>query len=207
MKKNYVAKLGALALALSLMTTGMMGSTLARYVSEVTGSATATVAGWSFKGNSSDGTTFANLDLASTVYNTADIKSDTIAPGTEGSFTIPLDGSGSDVGIDYIIKIAAADQVSLPDDLTFTVKEKDSATPIVESKTIGDLAAADIKGTIDYASGADAMKRDIVVSWSWQFGTDDTKDSNDNDHAGKTWSLNITATGKQTTPEKETAAP
>lgn len=65
-KKVYAARLGVTALALTLVTTCLMGSTLARYVTEVTGSATATVAKWSFKVNNSAAATFADIDLGRT---------------------------------------------------------------------------------------------------------------------------------------------
>ena len=193
MKKNYVAKLGALALALTLVTTGMMGSTLARYVSEVTGTATATVAGWSFKGNNGD-STFTSIDLGDTTnrtsYDVTDIKSDVIAPGTTGEFTIAMDGTGSGVGIDYIIKIAPATSTTLPTDLKFTVDGTD--------KTLTDMNTTGITGTIDQATN---MKKDITVAWEWPFDDADTADSHDNTFAGKTWTLDITATGKQVVPE------
>ena len=43
-----------------------------------------------------------------------------IAPGTSGSFDILLDGTGSEVGIDYIVTLAekTADNPKLPADLT-----------------------------------------------------------------------------------------
>lgn len=198
MRKNYVAKLGALALALTLITTGMMGSTLARYVSEVTGTATATVAGWSFKVNNND-SAFTAIDLGDTTnrtsYDEADIESGVIAPGTTGEFVIAMDGSGSDVGIDYIVKIAPATGTTLPTDLKFTVDGTE--------KTLADMNATGITGTIDQAAD---MKKDITIAWEWPFDENDTTASNDNAYAGKTWTLNITATGKQVVPET-TAAP
>lgn len=198
MRKNYVAKLGALALALTLVTTGMMGSTLARYVSEVTGTATATVAGWSFKVNNND-SAFTAIDLGDTTnrtsYNATDIESGVIAPGTTGEFKIAMDGTGSGVGIDYIIKIAPATGTTLPTDLKFTVDGTE--------KTLTDMNTTGITGTIDQAAD---MKKDITVTWEWPFDDTDTADSNDNTFAGKTWTLDITATGKQVVPET-TATP
>ena len=48
-EKSYVARLGALALVLTLMTTCLTGGTLAKFVTEVEGTATATVAAWNFE--------------------------------------------------------------------------------------------------------------------------------------------------------------
>ena len=56
-KRSYAARFGAMALTLTLVTACLLGGTMARYVTEVSGSATAAVAAaWSFKANEKDGT-------------------------------------------------------------------------------------------------------------------------------------------------------
>lgn len=189
MKKNYAAKLGALALVLTMMSTCLMGGTLARYVTEVTGTATATVAKWSFKANGETATIKA-FDLASTAYDEITLAEKRIAPGTEGSFDIDLDGSGSEVGIDYTVKVAAETGITLPGDLTFQII---NGTGDPQSYTLGN----EITGTINHDTTANSMKKTITVKWAWDFGKDDTKDSNDNTYASNTWPLNITVMGKQ----------
>lgn len=193
MRKNYVLKLGALALAVSLITTGMMGTTLARYVGEVKGTATATVAAWSFKVNGVD-SSFTAIDLGSTdnriAYKAEDIDAGVIAPGTSGSFKIELDGTGSGVGIDYTVKLEDKNDV-LPNDLVFNVDGK--------KYTLGN----DITGTINVGQ---SMIKELTVTWDWAFGENDTITTNDNASQGKKWSLDITATGKQVVPET-TATP
>lgn len=195
MRKNYVLKLGALALAVSLITTGMMGTTLARYVGEVKGTATATVAAWSFKVNGVD-SSFTAIDLGSTdnriAYKEEDIDTGVIAPGTSGSFKIELDGDGSDVGIDYTVNLEPKQGTTLPTDLTFEVGG--------EKYELG----KDITGTIDANGGA--MKKTLSITWNWPFDKDDTVDNNDNASQGNTWILDITTTGKQVVPET-TASP
>lgn len=195
MRKNYVLKLGALALAVSLITTGMMGTTLARYVGEVKGTATATVAAWSFKVNGVD-SSFTAIDLGSTdnriAYKEEDIDTGVIAPGTSGSFKIELDGDGSDVGIDYTVKLEPKQGTTLPTDLTFEVGG--------EKYELG----KDITGTIDANGGS--MKKTLSITWNWPFDKDDTVDNNDNASQGNTWILDITTTGKQVVPET-TASP
>ena len=149
--------------------------------------------------DSNEGSTFATINLGDTTnrtsYNATDIKSGVIAPGTAGEFKIAMDGTGSGVGIDYIIKIAPATGTTLPTDLKFTVDG--------EGKTLADMNTTGITGTIDQAAD---MKKDITVAWEWPFDDADTANSNDNTFAGKTWTLDITATGKQVVPET-TAAP
>jgi hypothetical protein len=196
MKKNYIIKLGASALVLTLITTCLMGSTLARYVSQVTGTATAKVAAWSFRANGEEAA-MAAIDLGDTTNRTAydgtDIKEGVIAPGTTGSFEIELDGTGSEVGIEYSLAVATADGITLPDDFTFSIENA--------PYTLGH----DKAGTIDYSTAENAMKKSIVVDWEWAFDENDSASSNDNIYAGETWTLNITTLGKQAQPAVATA--
>lgn len=197
-RKSHVARLGVLALVLTLVTTSLLGGTMARYVTEVTGTATATVAAWSFTANGENEKITDAIDLASTTYGAATIADGKIAPGTTGSFKIALDGSGSEVGIDYVVKIAAASGTALPTDLTFKV---DNA-----AYTLG----SDTTGTIAYSDTADAMKKELTVTWEWPFevsGAADAiaaKNSADTKLADKDWALDITVTGKQVTPTTPT---
>ena len=205
-KKSYVGRLGALALMLTVITTCLLGGTMARYVTEVTGSATATVASWSFKANNNgNNTTFATIDLGDTTnrtsYDENTLKKKVIAPGTSGKFTITIDGTDSDVGIDYAVKIKASDGTTLPSDLLFSTEE------ITEAKSDLTLTKLEEKltGTIDYSNAANAMKKDITIYWAWDFGENDTTSANDNDYAGQTWTLDIAVTGKQVAPAESTA--
>lgn len=206
-KRSRIVSLGVLALTLTMMSTCLMGSTMARYVTEVTGSAKAVVAVWSFKADSKDsvGETFTEIYLGDTThreaYDLKDIAGGVIAPGTKGSFDIVIDGAGSGVGIDYAVKIAAGKDVILPDDLVF------STEAITADKPGSKLDDFSPSGTIDYATDANSMKKTITVNWEWAFGEDDTVASNDNAYVDKDWTLDITITGKQTTPETTTATP
>lgn len=196
-KRSRIVSLGVLALTLTMMSTCLMGSTMARYVTEVTGSATAAVAAWSFKADSKDsvGETFTEIYLGDTThreaYDLKDIAEGVIAPGTKGSFDIVIDGAGSGVGIDYAVKIAAGKDVILPDDLVF------STEAITADKPGSKLDDFSPSGTIDYAAGADSMKKTITVNWEWAFGEDDTAEENKNDNksADNDWLLNIAITG------------
>lgn len=203
-KKSYVGRLGALALMLTVITTCLLGGTMARYVTEVTGSATATVAAWKFQANSSgEATTFTTIDLGSTAnrtnYDEKTLKEGVLAPGTSGQFTISINGDGSDVGIDYNVDIKASTTAPsggtiLPDDLVFSTEEITTSNSGV---ALDDLTMP--TGTIKY-SATDAMNEDITIYWEWGFGQDDTTSSNDNAYAGKPWTLDIAVTGKQTAP-------
>lgn len=189
-KKSYAIRLGVLALALTLITTCLMGGTMARYVTEVSGSATATVAKWEFSAKSDNNALSTAIDLGSTThrnsYGADDIKDGVIAPGTSGSFNIELDAAGSEVGVEYDVVIKAKDGTTLPSDLAFKVDNT--------AYTLGNK----LTGAIDV--NAANQKKTVAVSWEWPFGTDDTTASNDNDYAGKTWYLDISITGRQAQP-------
>lgn len=197
-KRSYVSCLGALAVAMTLVTTSLTGGTMAKYATEVTGSATATVAAWSFKANGED-TTMMGIDLGNTAnrvsYNEKTIKEGVIAPGTEGSFEIVVDGTGSEVGIKCSIKISNDDGANgIPDGFIFNVDGKPYTlgTPIEE--------------TIAYDETAEAMKKTITVTWEWPNGND-TASNNDNVYQDKDLKLKITVTGTQQTPTPTTSNP
>lgn len=206
-KRSYSTRLGVLALALTLITTCLVGSTMAKYVSEVKGTATATVAAWSFKVNGQS-ETFTNINLASTAYEETTIKNDVIAPGTKGSFDIVIDGTGSEVGIEYAVAIAlkGSPQPSLPDDLTFSLTEitADNAGHSFSDFIADSATSTALKNTIAYNSAANAMKKTITIYWNWDFGASDTTANNDNAYQDQDWTFDITITGTQTAP---TAAP
>lgn len=193
-KKSYAVRLGVLALALTLITTCLMGGTMARYVTEVSGSATATVAKWEFSAKSDNNALSTEIDLGSTThrnsYGADDIKDGVIAPGTSGSFNIELDAAGSEVGVAYSVVIKEKDGTTLPSDLTFKL----------------DTAAYQLgtayEGTFKANASTGDRKKTIAVSWDWPFDADDTTASNDNDNGyqGKTWKLGISITGRQAQP-------
>ena len=195
MKKKFIGRLGVVALALALVSASLMSGTLAKYTSQAAGTATATVANWSFKANGETSAMTA-VDLGDTAnrtaYSSQTIKEGVVAPGTSGQFAIDLDGSGSEVGIDYTLSIKAADGTSLPADLTFTT----NSTGADAAYTLGQ----ELSGSIGYSSTPNDMKKTVTVKWTWDFGASDTLSSNDNAYADKEWTLDIAVTGTQQTP-------
>lgn len=163
MKKNYVTKLGALALALTLITTCMMGSTLARYVSEVTGTGTANIAAWDIalemtKGKETMTKDFSfNLYETKTKQNTNLVSENTVAPGDEGEFKISIKGSGTKVAYIYEVAVNTDAFSEKTGNIEFYTKDdKDQ-----ETKWTG------IKETLVNA-GADASN-DVneTIYWRW----------------------------------------
>lgn len=110
MRKNYVLKLGALALAVSLITTGMMGTTLARYADEAVGTGTVAIAKWNVKLQDASknpveelGSTF-SFNLADTKKNNDNAVSSVVAPGDEGVIKYVIHDNGG-TQVDYKAKV------------------------------------------------------------------------------------------------------
>ena len=123
MKKNRTLRASALLLALTLITTCLVGGTFAKYTSSTTGDDTATVAKWSFHvGNTefatTDTTTFAfNLfDTINDTGNTADegdVADAKIAPGTSGSFNLTVKNE-SEVNAKYTVELTETNAKNVP---------------------------------------------------------------------------------------------
>lgn len=187
-KKSYAARLGVLAVALSLVTACLLGGTMAKYVTEVSGTGSATVAAWSFKANEKTDTF--TVDLAKTAYtNINNTGGNKIAPGTEGSFDIKLDASGSDVAVDYTI--AFSNLQNKPTNLKF-YSDKDKGTEI------SDLANA-FTGTIELKDVGTAVTK--TVYWDWTIGADEAANIDDTTDGtnpeAMTFDIKVTGTQKE----------
>ncbi|WP_418252314.1 hypothetical protein [Gordonibacter urolithinfaciens] len=182
-KKSYAARLGVLAVALSLVTACLLGGTMAKYVTEVSGTGSATVAAWSFKAN--DQTKEFTVDLADTA-NT-NVATDRIAPGTKGSFGIKVDATGSETALDYTI--AFSNLTNMPDGLKF-YSDIDRTIAITDLATYkgfdGGIALTEV--------GTPVTK---TVYWEWAYEGDNTKDTAAGTNASKAASFKITVTGTQ----------
>lgn len=202
MRKRFnFGRLSALALALTLITSCLMGGTLAKYTSEAKGTGKATAAKWSFKVNNGE-TTFDAIDLGATgnrdSYTAATVKDGVIAPGTSGKFDIVIDGSGSEVGIDYAIKLTkATSSADLPSGLVFSTEE---ITGSNSGTAISNIPEEKLKGTINYSATADAMKKTVTIYWKWNDAAD-----NDNEYQDKDYTIDISVTGTQVAPTAPTS--
>lgn len=179
-KKSYASRLGILALVLALTSTCLLGGTMAKYATEVTGTGSATVAKWSFKVNG-ETATMATVDLANTNYS--NVKSKTIAPGTKGSFDIELDASGSEVAVDYTI--AFKNLSGKPDGLKFYSDAARKTEISLSTGLTGTIALSDVN-----------TKLTKTIYWEWPYGADNT----DIAQTGSTMKFDIAVTGAQQTP-------
>ena len=146
-----------LAILIALVLSFIGGQTFSKYISEVEGTGIAEVARWSFKVNGQN-EEVQTINLASTCDDETLIDNK-IAPGTKGSFDIVVDGSGSDVGIDY--QISFENESNKPQNLKFKYED-------VEYNSITDLETA-LRGTIN--ADDEEKTRALTVNWEWAYET------------------------------------
>lgn len=194
MKKSKKIVLLVIAIvAITLLFVG--GRAYAKYMARVTGQGTADIAAWSFKVNENE-EKLQTISLKSTINNSSLVNNKT-APGTEGEFQIKLDATGSEVGINYVIKFENESQK--PTNLKFTYG----------GKTYNSLKnlQQDLTGTIN-ANDENKVKA-ITVGWNWKYETGNTaqeiasNDLIDTQDAKQmsNYTFDIIATGTQVTPQ------
>lgn len=146
-----------LAILIAIVLSFIGGQTFSKYITEVRGEGIAEVARWSFKVNGQD-EEVQTINLASTCNNETLIDNK-IAPGTEGNFKIIVDGTGSDVGIDYSIKFE--NESTKPKNLKFKYDEK-------EYNSIAELQK-DLTGTIN--TNDPEKTKTLSIDWKWAYET------------------------------------
>lgn len=174
MKKLHAARLGALALTLTLISTCLAGGTLARYTSEVTGTGTANIAKWSVAFKQKDGSTGAEVsktasydfDLKDTKDGNELVNVNKIAPGDKGSFEVQIDGKGSEVAYEYKIELTTTNFSSTAGNVKF-YSDKERKTPWVDKTDFTKVALNDVSTPVNK-----------TIYWEWEGGetnnTDDT---------------------------------
>jgi len=164
MKKNRTMRIAGLLLALTLITSCFVGGTFAKYVSEATGTDTATVAKWSFGVGGADFTTgqtegqitFSLFDAIKDSNITDDeenVADGLIAPGTSAMFDIV---------------VANTSEVDAKFKIDFTVDGNEDLLAL-DTFTIGYIYdGADY--TNDYISIPRGESKTVTVAYLWQFG-------------------------------------
>lgn len=168
MKKNRTLRVSALLLALTLITTCLVGGTFAKYTSSTTGSDTATVAKWSFKVNNTEFATTSAQPLTFNLFDTindtdnatdeADVADARIAPGTAGKFALEVKNE-SEVNAKFTVGL--------------TETKNDSNVPLqysVDNGTTWKDSIADLTmtGLTDQAINMGDTKT-VTVLWRWVF--------------------------------------
>ena len=166
-----------------------------KYTSTLTGNGTSTVAKWSFKVNGQT-QTIPDINLGETMDAHSNVVDKKLAPGTSGHFDLILDGSGSEVAIDYNIKLAITQK---PTNLKFYLDDK-YQTPI--SETDGTL---NIAGSIALEDVNTPLTKTIYWQWPYETGKTsneiDKNDETDTKDSRKNVTMTITVTGTQRNPK------
>lgn len=171
----------ALIIAIALFLFGIIliiVGTYSYYRASITGTVTGTVAIWKFKVN--DATSTFNIDLVPQTSNTLN---QTIAPDTNGSFSIVLSTATGELPVDYTITFS--NFVNKPTNLKFY---SDSSF-----NTETDITASGYKITGTLAANSTVTK---TIYWQWPYGTSASIIA-DNADAFKNVSFSINVLGKQ----------
>lgn len=188
MKKSIFTKMGAAAMVLTLVTASLVGGTFAKYVTNTSGTATATAAKWDVK-FTKDGT--AGFETAYALVGTGG--NNTLLPGDKGSFEIEIIGKDAEVGYDYNIQIAEVDGATLSGMKFYSTGDVDESG----NYNGAELPAEGLKDSVQYNSvNPDEMNKTITVYWQLPKGSDDAADTA---MAGKTATYNITMKAEQLT--------
>ena len=198
MKKSIFGKIGAAAVVLTLVTSSLVGGTFAKYTSEVTGAAKATVAKWSVEFDDAEKSLSQSKDIVLTNENTtnAPTATGTIAPGSQGKVQIEVDGSQSQVGYSYTISGDVSGMNGIP--LKFYT-DKEMTTPL----TITDNKFATAKKDMAYNTTAESMKDTVAIYWIWDKDSTDTADSGLGSNP-VTGTISLTMTAEQITAPADT---
>lgn len=172
------------------------GRSFSKYVSKYTGNGVGEIATWSFKVNGDNTEQIQTINLASTSDNgtLVDYK---IAPGTSGSFNIEIDGTGSDVGIDYSVEFEG--ETETPNNFKYVYNgQKYNHLYEIQNSLNGRIYTDD-----------NNKVRTITIGWIWEYETGDSSEeitSNDqidtqNSKDISSFSVDIKVIGTQLVPQ------
>ena len=205
-KTSLVIVISLVVLLLSVI----LGYTYSKYTTskEVRGSTS--VATWSFDGaiSNTESTTTKLISLADTVSKDS-IVTGKIAPGTNGSFKIIINASGSEVDVDYDV-LLKDEENSKPSNLYFTCEDlknaRDEKGQLIKYYSLSDMLKVDDNNRSNMSgkiiNSENKTPKVITVNWDWPYETtkegvlQDTQDTNDSGIVNYSFSLNII--GKQT---------
>jgi len=196
MKKNWILRLGVLAMVLTLVTMPLVSSTYAKYVTSATGSDTARVAKWGVVVNADVKNIFGDaydvtpsdlsVDYATgtvTVKAAAD-NTNIVAPGTKGNFSFGVSGQPEvSVAMTYDATIALSNWTVIASGdyqpIKWTIQRSsdnkywdgDSWEASSSNLTAAQLDALIDSLDADYAPNATTLANTYTVNWEWPFTT------------------------------------
>lgn len=201
MKKNIIAKIGAAAVVLTMVTTSLVGGTFAKYTSTVSGDVKASVAAWkiAFKNGDTDITSNESVEISLNNMDNA-VKDGKIAPGSYGEIKLTIDGSGTEVSYDYKV-VADLEQLSgIPIKFYTDGKHGTELTPTGNTLTLADTTSVD-KDALDKINF-------VTIYWAWNAtGKTETTEIDTADTAAgkdpKSGTITLTMTATQKTDIQE----
>lgn len=161
-RKRALGILLTIALVLLVFATGY---TFAKYYTEIKGGGIGSIAKWSFVANNSNDT-MQKISLVDTA-NKVSLVEGKIAPGTSGDFDIVIDATGSEVGVDYEVRVA--EETNMPTNLLYKIVVDGETSESYTS--LKELAEKELKGNIDTVNGE--TTKTIKVIWEWPYETKD----------------------------------
>lgn len=187
---KWMKRFGAVAFALTVASSCIVGGTLAKYTTTVAGTGSAIVAKWapSFKGKTGGASgTFndsVDVELKDTTLGNK-VTDGKIAPGTDGSFSIQISPGATDVMFKYSITLSnftnQPKNLKFYSDSTFTTEltEKSAGSGIYELYKDEEMAL----------NGADVTK---TIYWQWPYNVStessseaESRDAEDSDTGNK----------------------
>ena len=189
MKKLHAARLGALALTLTLISTCLAGGTLARYTSEATGTGTANIAAWKVtlkqeKGIPVESSEDYTFKLADTKDENNFVTTDAVAPGDTGKIEIKIDGSQSEVAYEYKIVLNTDSFTATKGNIKFYEDAK-YQTPWNNMTSFVEANSGNVGGSVDKA-----------IYWKWEGTGNDTNDTTAG-NAAEDLKFTVTLTAQQ----------
>lgn len=171
------------------------GGVIAKYQSKIIAQGNADVARWVFTLN---GTNVSYKTIK--INNSSDestLVNGKIAPGTQGSFDIVIDATGSEVGVEYAITFL--NEKYKPANMKFIYNNQEySSLQSLEEE---------FKGTIE--ANAASKKVTYTINWIWDYETGNTNEIETNDKTDTNvgilngvYSFDVVATGTQAMPKK-----
>jgi len=162
MKKSNIKKFTILGASIVLLSGSiLLGGSLAKYITQVEGGGNADIAKWNFN-VTSDGETLSTIKLTDSIHQ--NVRSEKIAPGTNGSFEIELDASSAEVSLDY--KIEFLNEQNKPTNLKFSYE----GTTTNNLKDLENL----LKG--EFLVDDTNKNKVLTINWEWPFETGTTED-------------------------------
>ena len=185
-----------LILALTLMLAIILSIyAYSKYTSSYKGSSTSTVAKWSFKVNGHSDEEIGDIDFVQTIENQNNVVEKKLAPGTQGKFELTLDGTGSEVAIDYKIALTITEK---PRNLKI-YEDSEYKNEVTEQN--GEF---DITGSIPLEEVNTPLVKPVYWKWAYETGITEeeikSNDKIDTEDSKKSVTMAIKVTGTQRNP-------